>query len=147
MSDLVAQLHEEIARLKREHEQAVEDWGRNDEQVLAENQRLADENVQLRAKLDGATVLPRDEAIRRAVDIAEAAVREDALRGAGGFVIVRKAVHALANAGLLAPATSDGMYEDDEPVGQVTAAFERGVKVTTAPDTSAAPTCIAEWKP
>jgi hypothetical protein len=41
----------ELERRDAEMAQAVEDWGRNDEQTLAENQRLADENELLREEL------------------------------------------------------------------------------------------------
>jgi chorismate mutase len=45
----------EIERLRSEYAQAVEDWGRNDEQVLADSQRLAEEVARLRAQLADAT--------------------------------------------------------------------------------------------
>jgi hypothetical protein len=32
----------EIAQLRAEYDQAIEDWGRNDEQILADSQRLQD---------------------------------------------------------------------------------------------------------
>jgi chorismate mutase len=45
----------EIERLRSEYAQAVEDWSRNDEQVLADSQRLAEEVARLRAQLADAT--------------------------------------------------------------------------------------------
>lgn len=47
--DILSWLHAEAVW---QYDQAVEDWSRNDEQVLAENQRLADENELLREELD-----------------------------------------------------------------------------------------------
>jgi hypothetical protein len=40
---IIGEHQAEIERLRTEHAQAVEDWGCNDEQLLAENQRLADQ--------------------------------------------------------------------------------------------------------
>lgn len=47
----IADLKSRLAELNAEYEQAVQDWAENDEQMLADNARLADRVTELERKL------------------------------------------------------------------------------------------------
>lgn len=66
---------DQIERLQAQYDQAVEDWGRNDEQMLAENQRLTEEVSRLREQLAAAQALVAD--FRRRAEQTVATFGED----------------------------------------------------------------------